>query len=148
MRDLWIPVCLALATAGIVGLIWLYLYYQAEKEKRAAETHEKRFRELCALASAPEFELNVSGSSQLLFGVLVVLTGACMVFLVAVGEAGVWAALGGGFSLALGLTGLAVAVPTLGKPKISITRFGFKTPTTPFIPWKLVQGIHLQEITY
>jgi len=142
----------ALVIVPVLGLFWgvpwLFRRYEWAKEGRAAQGLDKRFRELSALASSPNFELNVSGSSYIYLVVLVLLSGAFLLYLVALGERDVWFVIGGGLTVALGLMGLWASVPTLGKPKISITRLGFKTPSTPLIPWKLVQGIHLQEITY
>lgn len=135
-----------LVAAALAGLVWLYRFdsrrEEAEKE-RAAANDDARFHELSALAASPQFELQVAGSSQIYLGVAFVLGAGIALPAAAASESIAWA-LGGAAALAFGVVLLLGSVPTLGKPKISITRLGFKTPLTPFVPWKLVEGIDLE----
>src|SRR5262245_9510493 len=135
----------AAAIGGIALLNWFDSRRETQEKKRATEGREERFRELCALAAAPQFELNVNGSSMLHFGATIIFFGAVMLFWGCTGK-GIDCVLSSGAALAIGLLSLMWTLPTLGKPQISITKLGFKTPLTPFVPWKAVQGIDLQKL--
>lgn len=135
-----------LVAAAVAGVVWLYRFdsrRETEEKQRAAANQEDRFHELSVLAASPQFELQVAGSSQIYLGVAFVLGAGIALPAAAALESIEWA-LGGAAALAFGVVLLLGSVPTLGKPKISITRLGFKTPLTPFVPWKLVEGIDLE----
>lgn len=140
----------AVIAGALAGIAWLYRFdrrREVDAKERAAADQEDRFRELSALADLPHFELHIAGSSQLWLGIAFAIAAGIALPVAAASESPAWA-LGGAVALAFGLMLFIGTLPTLGKPKISITRLGFQTPLTPFVPWKEVQGIDLEQHTH
>jgi hypothetical protein len=129
-------------TAAVAGVVWLF---RRDRRYNAGPTEQDvmRFQEIEALAKAPEFELKVAGASQLVPSLLLLAFGAGGLFMWADSKALI-AALAALFFGSVGLVGLSAAIRSLGKPAITLSRSGFKTPLTPFVSWLLVDGIYLE----
>lgn len=129
-------------TAAVAGVVWLY---RRDRRYNAGPSAQDavRFREIEALAKAPEFELEVAAASPLVPSLLLLAMGVLSVFMWLDSKAAI-AALAMLFFVSTGAVGLSAALRTLGKPAITLTRSGFKTPLTPFVSWLLVDGIYLE----
>ena len=147
----------ALVIAGALAGIAVIYYLDSRREKavakKAAEDDELRFRELSALADRPQFELPVTGSTGIGMAAVLTVSGA-LILLLFVGLftqtfIGILlVSLLGAFLLGAGVFLSLRAIPGLGKPVMTISKSGLKSPLTPHLPWKVIDGIYLQSNTY
>lgn len=131
--------------AGIGGFVWLSRFDDWLKQKiesgRVAHADE-RFTQLMAAARAHDFELKVKGASNLWIALLVLAMGGMAVY----SETDwIYRVVAWGIAIPSGILVLLMAIPQIGKPAITLTRSGFKTATSPDIPWRLVDGVHYSE---
>ena len=135
------------AAAGITWLVYLERRRQKAQAKQAAADDEKRFTELSAQVDRPQFELAVTGTSN------IVIAAGVVVFAGVISLWGYTAHLVVVMLLGLPLLGFSAflllrVIPALGKPVVTMSRNGFATPLTLQLPWKLVDGIHLETNRY
>lgn len=136
---------LAVTVAGIAGILWWDNRREKKEKEQVAADNEKRFAELSAQAERPQFELVVTGSSQVALALIVALLCAAVLF-AGISMERIWYFLGGLLLLGPAVLLLLQVIPAIGAPLVVITRSGFKTPQTPQLPWKLIDGIYLHKI--
>jgi hypothetical protein len=97
---------------------------------------------LLQAAERPDFELAIHGSSQ--FGLALALCGLGAGGLLLSWEKSLLLFVCAIALLGLGALVLLSALSSAGKPKLTLSRGGFRTPFGPFISWSEVEGIHLR----
>ena len=113
----------------------------AEKRARAVETRLDQITQEALLLSRP---LVVNASSGVAFSFTLLVFGVLMVFAFR-REPFSLPVLGGALSAAIGALSMFVIYPTIGRPKLVLSREEFSTPNVRRIPWSAVHGIYLQE---
>jgi hypothetical protein len=146
---------IATIVVGIAGVAVAYRFSVGRKKHQKVvydTTTQFRYELLVAQAQDPGFRLEVQGASGLWIALPLILAGTAFFGLglekhsvpgMMAGSV-VGMALGVVFFL-LGLTGLAKAIPALGKPKLTLTAAGLQTPGLPFVAWEEVDGLSLRE---
>lgn len=139
-----------LLASAVAGIWWVSRRDDLARKRDAADAAahaDRRFRELSVLAKSSQFELHVTGSSQILIGLAVALLGG-VGLAAAIGADHLLGTVGAALLLSGGALLLSGSIPMLGQPIISLGKTGFKTPLTPELPWNLVDGMHLSEFTH
>lgn len=131
--------------AGVGAFAWLYRFDDRLKQTTDSDRiarADQRFNQLKAAARAHDFELKVKGASNILL-TLFALALSSMAFFPDADW--IYRVVAWGIVLPLGILTLLYLIPQIGKPVIVLTRSGFRTATSPDIPWRLVDGIHYSE---
>jgi hypothetical protein len=131
---------LALALSGIVYLYWLEKLRIGKDRERQFTTHYARLAQVSADAS---FE--VYGTTLLFYGLVETVAGTPIVGLALYHKNIFWFSIGVSI-LCAGVLTLLHAVPGIGKPLITFSRTGFRTPLTPLIPWRVVDEAQVRMI--
>ena len=139
---LWV----GLASFGSIALLyWFDRDYDKKVKARKDAEDEKRLSDLSRRKGQKDV-LEVSGSSHLALALSATAMGALVIYLFIPFPNAIYISVGI-LMLAMGCLVLLGAIPAVGKPIITISGAGFKTPLTPLLTWDLVNGIHLQKIT-
>jgi hypothetical protein len=145
-----LKIAVPLLAGCVLGWIWLYKRDRrrlAEEARTADAEVQSRLRDLSARASAPGFEMRVEGPTNLAIPSVLGLVGA-FALLGELASAKVAIPVVAVYVLIMAVAGLSLlaAIPGIGKPKLTLTRSGFASPLTPFVPWEDVDGVFLQKI--
>ena len=135
---------IALFAASMWAYLKLYDYDERREARERREVNEPRFQELAGLARAARYRLVVRGSSYFMMSVTALILGGAI--LLAAFTADDWVFyLGAALFLCMGVALIVLrGIPSLGKPVIVLSTDGFAASLLPFMPWSLVEGIHLQ----
>ena len=135
-------------TGAVAGGAWLYKRDRrrdGEIERTSSADSEKRYRELSMRASAPGFELIITGSANATPALTIVLLGG-VAFVWAIAHTMVAGFIAAAVLLSFATFFLLASIPSIGKPKLTLAKSGFATPLTPFISWEDVDGVFFQKV--